>query len=389
MFFAFAVTVWMLGNAYAGFRVLRPLSDRRVAIAGWAILVVLAALAPMAIVGDRAGGLELPPVLRWTGYLALAGCSMLVVFVAFADLTRVGFRFAESVWARRRATTVRPPESPSRRAFFNNVANMGMVGGSVGLTGLGFATVRSGPNLVEVDVPCEGLPEALDGFRIVQLSDVHVGPTIKGDYLRRAVALANEQNADLACVTGDLVDGFVDDLRDDVAPLAQLRGRHGTYYVTGNHEYYWNGQSWIDEVARLGLTVLQNAHRVIEHGGAKLVVAGVADYRAERHVPEHRSDPVAAREGAPKDAFSVLLAHQPRSAYAARDAGYDLQISGHTHGGQYFPMSVLVHLFQPYVRGLNRAGNMWVYVNQGTGYWGPPVRAGVPAEVTLLRLVRV
>lgn len=387
MFITFALTIWGLSHLYLGWRLFRGLRGRW-RVGAWIPLLALAVLSPVVLRAERGSSVVFPDPVRWAGYLGIALSSMLVVFVIASDLVKMILHAGHVVRNRRGTPRGAELASPHRRAFFNDVANMGIVGGSVGLTGLGFASVRAGPNLVEVDVPCEDLPAALDGFRIVQLSDVHVGPTIKGDYLRRAVELANAQDADLACVTGDLVDGHVEDLRTDVAPLAELRARHGAFYVTGNHEYYWNGPAWIEEVARLGLTVLQNAHRVVEHGGAKLLVAGVADYRADRHVPEHRSDPQAAREGAPPDAFPILLAHQPRSAFAARRAGYRLQISGHTHGGQYFPMSVLVHLFQPYVRGLNRAGAMWVYVNQGTGYWGPPVRAGVPAEVTLLRLVR-
>ncbi|MEX1365294.1 MAG: metallophosphoesterase, partial [Nannocystaceae bacterium] len=159
-------------------------------------------------------------------------------------------------------------------------------------------------------------------------------------------------------------------------------------FVTGNHEYYWDGPAWCAEVSRLGLTVLNNEHRVIEHEGARIVLAGVTDISAGGMVPAHASSPAAACEGAPADCIKVLLAHQPRSIEAAAAAGYDLQISGHTHGGQYFPMNLLVYLAQPYVAGLHlHDDTTWIYVSRGTGYWGPPLRVGAPHEISLLRLV--
>lgn len=181
-----------------------------------------------------------------------------------------------------------------------------------------------------------------------------------------------------------------------VAPLAELRSRHGTYFVTGNHEYYSGAQAWIDELRRLGLTVLLNQHVVIHppaaqdrqgQADAPLVLAGVTDYNAGRFDPAHRSDPEAALRGAPPAAVRVLLAHQPRSAAAAAQAGFDLQLSGHTHGGQFFPWNLFVRFQQPYTAGLHKLQNLWVYTSRGTGYWGPPKRFGAPSEITQLRLV--
>jgi len=160
------------------------------------------------------------------------------------------------------------------------------------------------------------------------------------------------------------------------------------YFVTGNHEYYWNAPAWSAEMRRLGARVLDNEHVVLQRGAGHLVLAGVPDY-STRHLPEgQRSDPARALRGAPADAVKILLAHQPASYADAQAAGFDLQLSGHTHGGQYFPFSQLIRFFQRYYKGLNRHGGLWVYVNRGTGYWGPPLRAGVPAEITLLTLVR-
>jgi predicted MPP superfamily phosphohydrolase len=184
------------------------------------------------------------------------------------------------------------------------------------------------------------------------------------------------------------VDGSVAELRGHVAPLAGLLSRHGTFFVTGNHEYYSGALPWMAELRSLGVSVLMNEHVVLERGGASMVLAGVADYGAHHYDPSHRSDPVAALLGAPADAaLRVLLAHQPRSAAAAEQAGFDLQLSGHTHGGQFLPWNFLVRLQQPFTAGLHRLGGLWVYVSRGTGYWGPPKRLGAPSEITHLKLV--
>jgi uncharacterized protein len=171
-------------------------------------------------------------------------------------------------------------------------------------------------------------------------------------------------------------------------PLADLRSRHGSFFVTGNHEYYSGAVEWIALLRRLGVTVLLDEHVVLEHGGAQVVLAGVADFGARHFIAAHRSDPRAAIAGAPSGAgLRVLLAHQPRSASAAADAGFDVQLSGHTHGGQFWPWNLLVKLQQPFVAGLHRLRSLWVYTSRGTGYWGPPLRLGAPAEITRLRFV--
>jgi predicted MPP superfamily phosphohydrolase len=252
----------------------------------------------------------------------------------------------------------------------------------------GFVTARRTARVVTVEVPIDNLPAPLHGFTIAQLSDVHVGPTIRGPYLEAIVQRVNALGADMVAVTGDLVDGSVQDLAPHVAPLAGLRSRHGTYFVTGNHEYYSGAADWVAELRRLGLRVLQNEHVVLDQAGAQLLVAGVTDYSAHHFDPRQRSDPAAALAGAPPAAqVRVLLAHQPRSAEAAQLAGYHLQLSGHTHGGQFWPWNLFVPLQQPFTAGLHRLKQLWVYTSRGTGYWGPPKRFGAPSEITRLRLV--
>jgi predicted MPP superfamily phosphohydrolase len=259
---------------------------------------------------------------------------------------------------------------------------------ALAVTLVGFVNARRVARVVKVDVPIAGLPAPLQGYSIAQISDIHVGPTIKRAYLNAIVNRVNALKADAIAITGDLVDGSVRRLATHTEPLRRLSARDGTFFVTGNHEYYSGAEEWIAEMRRLGLTVLLNQHVVRERNGAGVMIAGVADYTAHHFNPAHRSDPQAAAMGAPDHVqVKILLAHQPRTADAASQAGYDLQLSGHTHGGQFFPWNLFVPLLQPCVAGLNRVRDMWVYTSRGTGYWGPPKRFGAPSEITLVRLV--
>ncbi|RZU38682.1 hypothetical protein EV700_2617 [Fluviicoccus keumensis] len=265
---------------------------------------------------------------------------------------------------------------------------LAVAGLSVLVTLLGLVFARRTAKVVEVDIPVADLPPGLDGFTIVQISDIHVGPTIKGNYLEAIVARVNSLEADVVAITGDLVDGSVEDLSAHTASLANINARHGTFFVTGNHEYYSGAHAWVVELRRLGVTVLINEHVALDHDGHPVTLAGVTDYSAHLFDEAHRSDPHRALAGAPEQGPKLLLAHQPRSAAAAEAAGFDVQLSGHTHGGQFWPWNHFVPLQQPFVAGLKQLGGLWVYTSRGTGYWGPPMRFGAPSEITRVRLRR-
>jgi predicted MPP superfamily phosphohydrolase len=277
--------------------------------------------------------------------------------------------------------------SPELDASWTRASALGVMVLTPAITLAGFFMARRTAPVVDVTVALAGLPRELEGFTIAQISDLHIGPTIKRDFVDAIVDRVNRLNADMVAITGDVVDGSVPDLASHTEPLARLASRHGTYAVTGNHEYYSGAHAWISELERLGARVLMNEHVVLDHDGAALTVAGVTDWSAHHFDPSHRSDPHAAARGSPERAPKILLAHQPRSAPSAEAAGYHLQLSGHTHGGQFWPWNLLVRLQQPFTSGLNRLDRLWVYTSRGTGYWGPPMRFGIPSEITLIRLV--
>ncbi len=222
---------------------------------------------------------------------------------------------------------------------------------------------------------------------MVQLTDVHVGPTIGHAFIDDIVRRTNALQPDLIAITGDLVDGSVEQLRDAVAPLARLRARHGVYFVTGNHEYFSGAAPWLNELGRLGIRVLRNERVSIGEGEASFDLGGIDDHSAARHGGLEPAAAVSqALSGRDPKRELVLLAHQPRSLLEAARFGVGLQLSGHTHGGQIWPFKYLVRLQQPFVEGLHRSGDAQIYVSRGTGYWGPPMRLGAPAEITHVTL---
>ncbi len=252
----------------------------------------------------------------------------------------------------------------------------------------GYYQARRTPAVRRVDVPIANLPPALVGLRIVQISDLHIGPTIKAPFVERVVARVNELQPDLIAFTGDLADGTVERLAVHTAALAELSAPLGVYFCTGNHEYYSGVERWTEQARRLGFDVLINEMRLINCGGGRIALAGTTDFNAGALVPDHASDPAKALAESNGADVRILLAHQPRSIEAASQADCHLQLSGHTHGGQFVPWKYVIPLQQPYVAGLHKFRDTWIYVHRGTGYWGPPLRLGAPSEIALLTLSR-
>ncbi|WP_394787131.1 metallophosphoesterase [Rhodoferax sp.] len=351
----------------------------------WAWVVVSAVLMPMGMVSLRFARPPMRAALTWLGLLCMGLFSSLFVLTLLREVA-LGL-----LWL-----VYQFHAFDLSLGAVASLSAMAIPPLALLMSAVGFLNARRTAAVVRVNVPIADLPAALEGFSIAQISDIHVGPTIKKRYLERIVQRVNGLNADLVAITGDLVDGTVKSLGGHVSPLADLRSLHGTFFVTGNHEYYSGAHAWIDKLRSLGLKVLLNEHVVIHHGtaegssgSANVLVAGVADFGAHHFDQSHRSDPqLAMGDKGHLSAFKLLLAHQPRSAPAAEQAGFDLQLSGHTHGGQFWPWGYFVRFQQPFTEGLHKLKNLWVYTNRGTGYWGPPKRLGVPSEITHLRLVR-
>ena len=345
------LTLWIGLHVYAARPLLVAAAAGGVApMVAWGVVLLMPFVSMLPFIARRS---RFRALAHWTGYATMSIFSMLLVLVLTSDLLRLSLRIVSATVS-------------ARAMSFATIAAAGV------LAIVGFVQARR-PRVVSLQIPA-----GLD-YRIVQWSDVHIGPTIQRRFVESLVERTNALDADAIVITGDLIDGYVDDLRDAIAPLRDLRARDGVFVVTGNHEYYWRANEWVEEFARLGLTFLKNEHRVIN---GDLVIAGVTDPAG------HKPDAGAALKGAPNDAFTILLAHRPQTVKAAAELGVDLQLSGHTHGGQFFPFNLLIRWFQPVVAGLHRLSDTLLYVSRGTGYWGPPSRLGVGGEITLIELTR-
>jgi predicted MPP superfamily phosphohydrolase len=328
----------------------------------------------------------------WFGYLGVGFLSFVFTYLVIRDLVWLPVGAFNKIKARisksgRKIAASNPIENPSRRGFLITSMNYGILATAALSTGYGIAEAKQIPDIKELPVRMPHLAPEFEGFRIVQITDLHVSPTFGRSCVEEVVAVVNSLDADIVALTGDLVDGTVAQLADAVAPLKQIQSAEGNYFVTGNHEYYSGVMEWMAHIERLGFSVLLNDHRIIARGPSRLLLAGVTDYRGGNFFASHRSDPQKALQTAPETRVKILLAHQPKTIFDAARAGYDLQISGHTHGGQFFPWNFVIELLQPYVSGLHTHENTQIYVSRGTGYWGPPVRVGSPSEITLIKLV--
>lgn len=287
---------------------------------------------------------------------------------------------ANTLVASASATTPTRPADPTRRLFVARAVGGAAAVAGLGTVGHGMYGVLRGPRVARITVPLAKLPRSAHGFRIAVVSDIHLGPILGRAHTRRIVDTINRTQPDLVAVVGDLVDGTVADLGPAAEPLARLSARRGSYFVTGNHEYYSGAAQWIDQVRELGLHPLENAR--VEIDGFDL--AGVNDIAGESE--GQGPDFEAALGDRDRTRAAVLLAHQPVVIHEAVAHGVDLQLSGHTHGGQLWPGNLIAELANPTVAGLDRYGDTQLYVSRGAGAWGPPVRVGAPSDITVVEL---
>jgi len=338
------------------------------------------------------------------GLLAVSPIGAMISTVFFGRSVTKPFTFVAMIWmgtmlylilgtglaeiVRLVVRVVRPEAMSGDRRVFLVRALSGIVAAAAsGVAAYGIGHALAGPERKRVQVALAKLPVSKQGYRIVQLTDVHVGPTIGRDRIERIVADVNALAPDLVAITGDLVDGSVDALRRHVEPLGGLRAKDGVFFVTGNHEYYSGADEWIAHLATLGIRTLRN-ERVAIGGDDGFDLAGVDDFRSGTYGNGHGPDLARALDGRDRSRPVVLLAHQPKQAFEAAERGVDLQLSGHTHAGQIRPFDWLVRLEQPFLVGLHRLRETTLYVSPGTGFWGPPMRVGTTSEITELVLVR-
>ncbi|MFK0232304.1 metallophosphoesterase [Streptomyces vinaceus] len=362
---------------------------------GTALAFALPLLSLAALTAGRAGApLWLQQSVAWPGYMWLAVLLYLSLAMAVAEPLRAfllrrkpgtdpatAAPSAPSAGAPAAAPGPAPaPGGATRRQFVARA-----VGGAAALTATatvaqGTYGVLRGPRVKRVQVPLAKLPRAAHGFRIAVVSDIHLGPVLGRAHTTRIVETVNRTQPDLIAVVGDLVDGSVHDLGPAAEPLRRLSARHGAYFVTGNHEYFSGAQQWVDHVRELGLTPLENARRALPY----FDLAGVNDVAGETE--GHGPDFTAALGDRDPARTAVLMAHQPVVIHDAVRHGVDLQLSGHTHGGQLWPGNYLAELANPTVAGLERYGDTQLYVSRGAGAWGPPVRVGAPSDITVVEL---
>jgi uncharacterized protein len=358
----------------------------------WGTAALVAAFVVMVAALGIGGEVAL---LAWPGYLWLAMMFYLTILLGILEIPRVLLLRRAKALAKTPALVGAPdesapdesaqgPEGPSRRVFI--ARSFALAGGITagGIVGYGATQALGDPELTRVPVALGKLDPSLSGFRIAVVSDIHLGPLRGRSHTERIVRMINEQQPDLVAIVGDLVDGEVDKLGEAAAPLRDLVSKHGSFFVTGNHEYYSGFEPWLAELERLGVDPLRNERVAIERGGAGFDLAGVNDVggRSFNDGPDFGR----ALDGRDTSRPVVLMAHQPVQVVDAAKHGVDLQLSGHTHGGQMFPFHAIVPVQQPVVAGLEKIDGTWVYVTRGAGFWGPPVRVGAPPEISVIEL---
>ncbi|GAC1337658.1 MAG: metallophosphoesterase [Myxococcales bacterium] len=346
-----------------------------------ALLLGLALAMPISMIGSRFFPGPQMRALTWVVFIWMGVGFLFAALLFAADSARVLARAAAFI-AGRLSGEGSPPD-PARRLLLTRAIAGGVGIGVAGLSGLGLRSALGAVQVKEVLVRVRNLPAALAGMKVVQISDVHIGPLLRKEWLERVVARIRSLSPDLVAITGDLVDGSVAQLADQVQPLAGLQAPRGVYFVTGNHEYYSGVSEWLAHLPSLGIRPLVNERLEVAPG---LDLAGIPDPTAESLGPPHAPDLPRALAGRDPERPLILLAHQPRQFPEAASHKVALTLSGHTHGGQIWPFGLLVGLAQPYVAGLHRRGDSQIYVSRGTGFWGPPLRVFAPAEITLLRL---
>lgn len=399
LFFITFSSILFLVYFYTGFRLIPSIFKGKKRWAAWTILFALF-LIPLLHLYLRMSLTHYNPMLSaalaWPGYTGLGFVTILFWLVFARDLLIIPpaiIKKLDSLLSKDdKPDAIKPYRekklaNPGRRSFLFTASSYSIVAVSGSATLAGTCFARQKPKIVQVDVPLPEKLKNLAGLKLVQFTDLHAGPTIQYDFIDQVAETIKSLNPHIITFTGDIADATPEELTHDLSPLSKLDAPYGKFFVTGNHEYYSGVGKWIKYAENIGFQVLLNEHKIIEHNNGRLCLAGVTDIQGGQFYPHHKSDPIKAIQGSPDKSYKILLAHHPASVYQSAEAGFDLQLSGHTHGGQYFPFQYFIPLDQPYVKGMYKHDKTLLYVSQGTGYWGPPLRLGTFPEVTLFKFI--
>lgn len=378
-------TILALMHLYVWKRAIKDTATGRVGLALTVVLVALLALLMATLLLPKLLGWREPLWLAWAGYVWFG----LLVYLFLTLLVLEPVRLALWWWVRR--GPVSPPgddgSAVSRRVFLARAGAVAAGAASVGLVGTGMVSALGPPDILRVPVRLRRLDPAFDGFRIAVISDVHLGPLAGRAHTERIVSMINDTEPDLVAIVGDLVDGTVAELGSAAEPLRDLASREGAFFVTGNHEYFVDDTGeWLVELERLGVQPLRNENTAIRRGGAAFTLAGVNDIAGDERSDSPDFD--RALSGVDPARPTILLAHQPIQVTEAAARGVDLQLSGHTHGGQMWPFHYIVEAAQPTLAGLSTVDGTQLYVTRGAGFWGPPVRVAAPPDISVISLQR-
>ncbi len=379
IFFIFFSTVLLSVYSYVGWRFLWTLQTPSLYKYSTLIILILFYCLTISTFIFYFNKIEnyITQIIAWLGYAGLGIVSLLFFIQVGTDLLLL----AQSLLTKSHSF------DPHRRAFLGLSAKT-IVGGIAGVGAIwGMSQALKEPVIKRVEIKIKGLPESLKGFRMAQITDLHVGSMITGKFVERVTKKIQKLNADMLFFTGDAADGSVQSYGKHLNSLTEIHPKYGKYFVTGNHEYYSDMNGWLQLIEGLGFKILVNESQNIIVNDATIMITGIPD-RSGRHFSSfHKTDMEKAVGGMNSSDLKILLAHQPGDVEHATKYEFDLQLSGHTHGGQYFPFSLLVQMAHPFLKGLHKRENTWVYINQGTGYWGPPLRIGTEPEITEIVLV--